>query len=123
MSERARARVLGRGGSNGNLASWGGPSWWARVLRCLQDIDDGATEVVNHHFVKQALQPLVAVLLEQLVKQDEGQDLDDNTWNLSMAGGTCLGLVAAAVGDEVVQIVMPFVQVRCRMEGATCCCC
>ena len=64
------------------------------------------------HFVKAALRQLVEMLLEQLVKQDEGQDKDDTMWSLSMAGGTCLGLIATAVGDDVVPLVMPFVQVR-----------
>jgi hypothetical protein len=36
----------------------------------LQDIDDGDTSQVHHRFVSKALQPLVALLLEQLVKQD-----------------------------------------------------
>jgi len=36
----------------------------------LQDIDDGDTSQVHHRFVAKALQPLVALLLEQLVKQE-----------------------------------------------------
>lgn len=68
--------------------------------------------MVHHHFVKQALAPLVAILLEQLTKQDEGQDKDDSNWNLSMAAGTCLGLVAATVGNDIVPLVMPYVTVR-----------
>ena len=67
--------------------------------------------MINHHFVRQALQPLVALLLSELTKQEEGQDEDDGAWNLSMAGGTCLGLVAAVVGDDILGIVMPYVQV------------
>ncbi len=39
-----------------------------------QESEEGdSAGAANHHFVKQALQPLVAMLLEQLVKQEEGQ--------------------------------------------------
>lgn len=67
-----------------------------------------------HAFVKQALQPLVTLLLGQLTKQEEGQDLDESIWNVSMAAGTCLSLVAQTVGDDVVPLTMPYVQVRTR---------
>ena len=36
----------------------------------VQDIDDGDTSQMHHRFVSKALQPLVALLLEQLIKQD-----------------------------------------------------
>ena len=60
--------------------------------------------------MKQVLPALVLMLLETLTKQEEDQDLDEGAWNLSMAGGTCLGLVARALGDDVVPLVTPFVQ-------------
>jgi importin subunit beta-1 len=76
-----------------------------------EDIDDGDTSQVHHRFVAKALQPLVALLLEQLVKQEEGQDLDDTVWNVSMAAGVCLGLVAMTVRDDIIPLVItPFVQ-------------
>ncbi|XP_078428286.1 ARM repeat superfamily protein [Wolffia australiana] len=62
------------------------------------------------YFIKQALPALVPMLLETLLKQEEDQDLDEGAWNLSMAGGTCLGLVARTVGDDIVPLVMPFIQ-------------
>ena len=52
------------------------------------------------------------MLLDQLTKQEPGQDRDEGIWNLSMAAGTCLGLVAQCVKDEIVSLVMPYVQVR-----------
>ena len=61
--------------------------------------------------MQQALQPLVDMLLKLLSKQEEGQDEDDGIWNLSLAGGNCLSLVAAVVGDEVLALVMPYIQV------------
>lgn len=85
----------------------------------------GDSEVPYFRFIKQALPALVPMLLETLTKQDEDQDQEEGAWNLAMAGGTCLGLVARTVGDDVVPLVMPFVQEnvskpdwRCR-EAAT----
>lgn len=54
---------------------------------------------------------LVPMLLETLTKQDEDQVEDsEDAWNVAMAGGTCLGLVATCVQDAVVDHVMPFIQ-------------
>lgn len=85
----------------------------------------GDAEVPYFKFIKQALPALVPLLLETLTKQDEDQDQEEGAWNLAMAGGTCLGLVARTVGDDIVPLVMPYVQEniskpdwRCR-EGAT----
>ncbi|XP_057838410.1 importin subunit beta-1 [Cryptomeria japonica] len=85
----------------------------------------GDSEISHFHFIKQALPALVPLLLETLTKQEEDQDQEEGSWNLAMAGGTCLGLVARTVGDDVVPLVMPYVQEniskpdwRCR-EAAT----
>ncbi|GMH10207.1 hypothetical protein Nepgr_012048 [Nepenthes gracilis] len=82
-------------------------------------------EPLHSRFIEKALPLLVPMLLETLLKQEEDQDQDDSLWNLSMAGGTCLGLVARTVGDAIVPLVMPFVEAnivkpewRCR-EAAT----
>ncbi|KAH7285160.1 hypothetical protein KP509_33G016000 [Ceratopteris richardii] len=68
------------------------------------------SEVPYFKFIKQALPALVPLLLETLTKQEENQDQEEGAWNLSMAGGTCLGLVARTVGDDIVPLVMPYVQ-------------
>lgn len=72
--------------------------------------DDAGSSIAHSCFIQKALPLLVPVLLETLLKQEEDQDQDDGTWNLSMAGGTCLGLVARTVGDAIVPLVMPFVE-------------
>ncbi|KAL3536556.1 hypothetical protein ACH5RR_005017 [Cinchona calisaya] len=72
--------------------------------------DSGDSSAPHSHFIEKALPTLVPMLLETLLKQDEDQDQDDGIWNLAMAGGTCLGLVARTVGDAVVPLVMPFVE-------------
>ncbi|XP_077216543.1 importin subunit beta-1-like [Tasmannia lanceolata] len=70
----------------------------------------GESGALHSHFIEKALPLLVPMLLETLLKQEEDQDQDDGVWNLSMAGGTCLGLVAKTVGDAIVPLVMPFVE-------------
>ncbi|KAK2390742.1 importin subunit beta-1 [Trifolium repens] len=62
------------------------------------------------YFIKQNLPALIPLLLETLLKQEEDQDLDECAWNISMAGGTCLGLVAGTTGDDIVPLVMPFIE-------------
>lgn len=68
----------------------------------------------HSRFIEKALPALVPMLLETLLKQEEDQDQDDSTWNISMAGGTCLGLVSRTVGDPIVPLVMPFVEDNIR---------
>mmetsp|Transcript_25568 Transcript_25568/g.35285 ORF Transcript_25568/g.35285 Transcript_25568/m.35285 type:complete len:852 (+) Transcript_25568:355-2910(+) len=78
-----------------------------------EDLEDSAD---NRMFVKQALPGLVPMILETLTKQEEGQDGDDSIWNLSMAGGTCLGLIAQTVCDDIVPHVLPFVEANAMQE-------
>ncbi|KAL4651315.1 hypothetical protein ACB092_01G151200 [Castanea dentata] len=91
--------------------------FWSSI--CDEEIDileeyggdfTGDSDVPCFYFVKQALPVLVPMLLETLLKQDEDQDQDEGAWNIAMAGGTCLGLVARTVGDDVVPLVMPFIE-------------
>eukprot|EP00933_Yihiella_yeosuensis_P040602 TRINITY_DN34928_c0_g1_i1.p1 TRINITY_DN34928_c0_g1~~TRINITY_DN34928_c0_g1_i1.p1 ORF type:complete len:861 (+),score=189.92 TRINITY_DN34928_c0_g1_i1:119-2701(+) len=60
------------------------------------------------NLIQQALQFLVPLLTQTLTRR-ESED-DDDTWNLAMAAGTCLGLVAQVVGDACVDLVLQFVQ-------------
>ena len=90
--------------------------FWSAVceeeVAIQEEIEDGVdgTPPVYHRFVEQALGQLVPMLLETLTKQDEDQVEDgDDAWNVAMAGGTCLGLVATCVRDKVVDVVMPFI--------------
>jgi importin subunit beta-1 len=86
----------------------------------VQDIDEGDSAVIHHRFIKAALGSLVPVLLEQLMKQEDDQDKEDNAWNLAMAAGTCLDLIATVVEDEIISLVMPFVQVSLGPEESMC---
>ncbi|GMP24918.1 hypothetical protein CsSME_00002017 [Camellia sinensis var. sinensis] len=91
--------------------------FWSSI--CDEEIDileeyggdfTGDSDIPCFYFIKQALTALVPLLLETLLKQEEDQDQDEGAWNLAMAGGTCLGLVARTVGDDIVPLVMPFIE-------------
>ncbi|KAE8686580.1 L-type lectin-domain containing receptor kinase IV.2-like [Hibiscus syriacus] len=94
-------------------------------LQEFENPESGDSGPPHSCFIEKALSSLVPLLLETLLKQEEDKDQDDTVWNISMAGGTCLGLVARTVGDAIVPLVMPFVESnivkpdwRCR-EAAT----
>ncbi|PKA64707.1 Transportin-1 [Apostasia shenzhenica] len=70
------------------------------------------SDIPSFCFIRQALPALVPMLLETLLKQEEDQDQDEGAWNIAMAGGTCMGLVARTVGDDIVPLVMPFIEVN-----------
>lgn len=68
-------------------------------------------------YVKAALEHLCPLLTETLMKQDEDLAVDDDVWNLSMSGASCLQLVAATVENDVVSVIMPFVQSNIQSEN------
>ncbi|KAJ7945076.1 importin subunit beta-1-like [Quillaja saponaria] len=91
--------------------------FWSSI--CDEEIDileeyggdfSADSEIRCCYFAKQALPVLVPMLLETLLKQEEDQDQDEGAWNIAMAGGTCLGLIARTVGDDIVPLVMPFIE-------------
>lgn len=59
-------------------------------------------------FAKVALPEILPVILQLLTRQEE--DADEDEWNVAMAAGTCLSLLAAAVNDIIVQAVIPFIE-------------
>ena len=76
----------------------------------LDAIECGETDVQMFSFIEKAVGALVPMLLEQLTKQEEDQDEDENAWNMAMAGGSCLSLIAQLVRDPVVDHVMGYIQ-------------
>lgn len=66
----------------------------------------------SRHFAKIALPEILPVLLQLLTRQEE--DVDENEWNISMAAGTCLALLAQAVGDGIVTPIIPFVETNIK---------
>jgi importin subunit beta-1 len=67
-----------------------------------------APERESSHFARVALPEVLPVLLLLLTKQEE--DASDDEWNVSMAAGTCLALLAQCVGDGIVTPIIPFVE-------------
>jgi importin subunit beta-1 len=68
----------------------------------------------SKHFAKTALPEILPVMLQLLLKQDE--DADDDEWNISMAAGACIGLLAGVVSDAIVQPVIPFIEANIRAD-------
>ncbi|KAJ7619396.1 armadillo-type protein [Roridomyces roridus] len=69
-------------------------------------------ETESKHFAKIALPEIVPVLLLLLTKQEELAEEDE--WNVSMAAGTCLSLLAGAVQDAIVPAVIPFIEAHIK---------
>mmetsp|Transcript_27625 Transcript_27625/g.65566 ORF Transcript_27625/g.65566 Transcript_27625/m.65566 type:complete len:891 (-) Transcript_27625:1094-3766(-) len=80
--------------------------------------DEAPSSAVNHHFCKQALSALVPLLLTQLVKQEEGTEGDDSVWDIAVASGACITLLAACCGNDILQHIMPFVQANISKMGS-----
>jgi hypothetical protein len=55
---------------------------------------------------------LIPTLLQLIQRQEEGQELCDDTWNVAAAAGVCLRLTLTAAGDAALPLVVPFIQVR-----------
>ncbi|KAH7279267.1 hypothetical protein KP509_37G012800 [Ceratopteris richardii] len=93
-------------------------TYYEKLAPYMQDVFAITSKAVREDEEPMALQAIefwssislpALVLLETLTKQEEDQDQED-AWNLAMAGGTCLGLVARAVRDDLVPLVVPYVQ-------------
>lgn len=66
----------------------------------------------SKHFAKVALPEILPIILQLLTRQEE--DADEDEWNISMAAGTCLSLLARATGDMIVQPVIPFIEANIK---------
>ncbi|THH07579.1 hypothetical protein EW145_g3285 [Phellinidium pouzarii] len=71
-----------------------------------------APETESKNFAKIALPEIIPVLLGLLTHQDE--DADEDEWNVSMAAGTCLSLLAQTVADAIVPAVIPFIEANIK---------
>jgi len=87
--------------------------FWSTLCDDEMDIidvlEDGPQEgLVYLKAVEQAAPLLIPILLETLTKQDD-QDTDES-WNIAMAGATCLDSIAQTIKDGIVPLVISFVQ-------------
>lgn len=80
------------------------------------DNEDGLNERTCMNYVKAALPQLGPLLTTMMTKQDE-DITDDEVWNVSMAASTCLALIACTVEDDVVPVIVPFVQQHITNEN------
>jgi importin subunit beta-1 len=64
--------------------------------------------VESQNFAKVALPEILPQLLVLMQKQDE--DAEDDEWNVAMAAGTCVGLLATVVGNDIVAPTIPFIE-------------
>lgn len=78
----------------------------------ISDIERDLLEDPAHNlrFLEKAAQALVPLILNQLTKQEEGQEQDEGSWNTSQAAALILDNTAAVLGDVIVSLVVPFVQ-------------
>lgn len=69
-------------------------------------------QVTSYYFARIALPEIAPVLMELLTHQDE--DADEDEWDIAKAAGTCLGLLAQVVRDDIVQLAVPFIEGNVR---------
>lgn len=79
-------------------------------IEVMEDIEEqGADDsLVIHYLIKQAFPTLVPLLLNQLTKQEDDQELEETAWTVAMAAGTCIDLIAICVGNDIVPVVLEF---------------
>ncbi|KAF8335779.1 karyopherin Kap95 [Cantharellus anzutake] len=91
--------------------------FWSTVCEEEADIAVEAADALEYgevpereskDFARIALPEILPVILTLLTRQEE--DADEDEWNISMAAGTCLVLLATAVNDAIVPAVIPFIE-------------
>ena len=113
LSVRLRPSLLGS--CQRSVSSFDRPITRALINENLQANEYGELpENESKFFAKVALPEIVPVLLTLLTRQEE--DADEEEWNVSMAAGTCLGLLATAVADTIVPAVIPFIEANIRAQ-------
>mmetsp|Transcript_18596 Transcript_18596/g.53763 ORF Transcript_18596/g.53763 Transcript_18596/m.53763 type:complete len:861 (-) Transcript_18596:182-2764(-) len=98
--------------------------FWSSLCEVEQDLLDEEADQTERglpiqrpcmRYVNAALVHLAPILLETLTKQEE--DVDEDTYNLHMAGFICLTCISQTVEDAAVGVIMPFVQQNIQNEN------
>uniref|UniRef100_A0A7S0VBW1 Importin N-terminal domain-containing protein n=1 Tax=Polytomella parva TaxID=51329 RepID=A0A7S0VBW1_9CHLO len=91
--------------------------FWSTVAEAELEFEEEGTIEKIHHFIPKAAEHLVPTLLKQLTKQDESSFEDnDSHWDVAMACGVCLNLIAQVVRDPIVSMVSGFIATNIRNE-------
>ncbi|PWN46943.1 putative karyopherin beta-1 subunit [Violaceomyces palustris] len=69
-------------------------------------------ERICYNFARIALPEIFPVLMDLLKLQDE--DADEDEWDVSKAAGTCIGLLAQVVNDDIVRLAIPFIEANIK---------
>lgn len=67
-----------------------------------------APAVVSRYYAKGAVPHILPILLKTLATQEENDDEDE--WVPAKAAGVCIMLLAQCTGDDIVPLVLPFVE-------------
>ena len=59
------------------------------------------------NYIRAIYPQLIPLLTETLLQQEEDQD--EGTWNMAMAGATCLALIAQTVKEDCIELTMAFI--------------
>ncbi|KAI8799278.1 karyopherin Kap95 [Cladochytrium replicatum] len=84
--------------------------FWSTVCEIEIADQDESDGVPRNYYSSMASEYLVQRLLHLLTYQDDADEDDD--WNIHMAAGLCLGHLAVAVRDPIVQPVLSFVEMH-----------
>lgn len=76
------------------------------IMELLED--NPSENIVFLRIAEQAATQIIPLLLETLTHQDE-DNTDSESWNIAMAGSTCLQSLSITIGDHVVDLVIPFI--------------
>uniref|UniRef100_A0AC35GQ31 Importin beta n=1 Tax=Panagrolaimus sp. PS1159 TaxID=55785 RepID=A0AC35GQ31_9BILA len=99
-----------------NNVSLQGIEFWSNVfleewhLACQEQEareEDRTPNVVSRYYAKSALQHILPLLLNILVRRE---DDDEDEWVPAKAAGVCIMLLTKCTKDEIVPLILPFIQ-------------